>query len=140
MKRLTDEEIAELERLQQEATPGAWHTVGPGGGWGNHVAIKGEGGVDGPCVVHQWNLDQWVVDARAIVAGRNALPYLLAEVRASRASPSAPREVGDVLDAARGLMRYSEEGGPDWNDWEPRFEALRAALRLLSGADGKEGT
>jgi len=71
--RLTDEEIAELERLERKATAGPWLDTG------RYVS----GGDGGQIVVNDKHIDS--VDQALIAAARNALPKLLAEVRELRA-------------------------------------------------------
>lgn len=84
--RLTDEELEELERLEQDATPGPWvfrddscgeyRVLGPDC---KLVFNKDFGGL------RRHLMPPHEEDARLFVAARNALPSLLAEVRELRA-------------------------------------------------------
>lgn len=99
---LTEEQLSELERLNREATPGAWEwwtsnsvrrlkSLTPDG-W-QHVAeaFKACDGV--PCIAIQ------EADAELIAKTRNALPPLLSEVRQLRALEARVVEYRKALDA-----------------------------------------
>lgn len=82
---MTDEELTKLEALSSAATPGPWSEFCESGDW--WVSQKDE--FDGP---HAWvfnsNTDFWnkQEDVDLVVAARNALPALIAEVRRLRAT------------------------------------------------------
>lgn len=70
---VTDEELNELEALANEATPGPWRvTADP------VVSIN----VEAPSTFIA--IDYWERDANFVVAARDALPRLIAEVRQLR--------------------------------------------------------
>lgn len=81
---ITDEELAELERLEKEATRGPWEDEPLTGGgawiWGSKEARDAE----------TLNVSGYVAETRIyadvalICAARNALPALIAELRAAR--------------------------------------------------------
>lgn len=92
--RLTDEDLARLEGLENAATLGEWLADSRVGIDAVYVAPKSECllHVDvicsrsGDCNSGEWKKDpQAEKDHKLIAAARNALPKLLAEVRASRA-------------------------------------------------------
>ena len=99
--RLTDERLAELERLCAEATPGPWRTsredmesyaLDESGEWGHVVYIYRPDGHRMPVFGERAR-----EDARFIVAARAALPALIAEVRAlRRVAEAAERDVTDA--------------------------------------------
>jgi hypothetical protein len=102
--RLSDEQIAELERLEREATPGPWkarperrHPTSLLSPWGAHMAQFYDGDTTRERLGKRLPMDE---NAALSAAARNALPSLLAEVRASRASPPAPRDPEMRLGAA----------------------------------------
>lgn len=113
---LTETQIAELERLEKEATPGEWDVVcAPfAGTW--HV---------GQIRDHQANPLRSKADAVLAVKARNALPSLLASVLVSRSAPApAAREpirwdcgTGywgvEELNRRYGAGRFVAVGGPD---------------------------
>lgn len=74
---LTDEQLAEWERLAAGATRGPWHAV-ESQGW---RGIVGEGNLD----TVEITTDPWPTDLAFIAAARTAVPALVAEVRRLRA-------------------------------------------------------
>ena len=85
--RLTDAELDRLEGLHAAATPGPWESDV----WGDvTVCPPGEHIVIAEAPGNQ-------VHAGLIVAARNALPALLAEVREHRAREAARRAALDAL-------------------------------------------
>src|SRR5690606_22945170 len=95
--RLTDERLAELERLCAEATPGPWRTsredmesyaLDESGEWGHVVYIYRPDGHRMPVFGERAR-----EDARFIGAARAALPALIAEVRALRRVAEAALEL-----------------------------------------------
>src|SRR5690606_31918796 len=100
---LTDERLAELERLCAEATPGPWRTsrgdmesyaLDESGEWGHVVYIYRPDGHRIPLFGERAR-----EDARFIVAARAALPALIAELRALRR----------VAEAAEAVVRAQDE-------------------------------
>lgn len=91
---MTDERLAELERLEQAAMPGPWTWCG--------ADLYPDAGVEDERFAHQ-RLQRhdgvritvlergFVIDLLLIVAARNALPELLAEVRRLQACREALR-------------------------------------------------
>lgn len=73
-----------LEALLAKATPGPWHT-----GAGDHWSRDVRAGSDAPAFCGARN---GVADAALIVAAVNALPALIAELRAARRERDALRE------------------------------------------------
>ena len=130
MKRLTDEEIAELERLG--GWPRPWRTDASTEGEESDVVADNMAYPDEIAHLAEFSDER---DARLAVSAVNALPGLLAEVRASRASPSAP-----IREALRELVSACEPDGTHpahpWMRYTAALAAARAALRLLGGADG----
>jgi hypothetical protein len=72
-------DLDELERLEREATPGPWDMCR----FGPDVVVHGTG----------WSLYRH--DREFVVAARNALPALLAELRALRVVAEAAARVDD---------------------------------------------
>lgn len=92
--RLTDKELAELEQLEREATPGPW--VFRDDSCGEYRVLNQD------CkLVFNKDFDDLrrhlmpphEEDARLFVAARNALPSLLAEVRELRAAVAAEARI-----------------------------------------------
>jgi hypothetical protein len=153
---LTNEEIAELRRLERAATPGPWETKGPGDGWGDHVGIvRVPDHKDRRAVIHAWGLDEWAKDAAFIAAARNALPRLLD--LAERSSPArepaskvlACRECGwtaepCVHEGARLAAAFAALAPPPAREPEGLREALESAASLMervrSALDNGGGT
>ena len=82
---MTNEELAELERMLAKATPGEWsclNKVGVVFGPDCQVAHCGDFG-DKELV--PFNADRWQSDAALIVALRNAAPSLIATAREAEA-------------------------------------------------------
>lgn len=79
---ITEEQLAELERLEREATPGPWLVEDKRGWW----RVRGPGGVafDDGSACNEYNAECDADTRDLIVAARNALPQLLAEVRRLR--------------------------------------------------------
>ncbi len=76
---VSEEEIAELERLSQEAAPGPWEEH-PNGG-----RIADARGIPAACA-DGYSREERDRNRALIAAARNALPRLLAEVRRLRAA------------------------------------------------------
>ncbi len=90
MTRLTDDELAELERLEKAATPGPWSEYGrpqPTYAVEIDLAPADEEGTSTPVLKFCYfgQVDNGFADAEFVVAVRNALPSLLAELRELRA-------------------------------------------------------
>lgn len=119
---VTEEQLAELERLEREATPGPWSTckMMPSDGHDEAVAVLDADGfrANDVCDCYGDSRVEREANARVIVAARNALPALVAEVRRLR-EENAMR---DQRDEARELVRRYVEG-----------DCLYEVQRLLSG-------
>ena len=89
---ITEEQLAELERLEREATPGPWLVEDKRGWW----RVRGPGGVafDDGSACNEYNAECDADTRDLIVAARNALPQLLAEVRRLRAVVDACARAG----------------------------------------------
>ena len=133
MQRLTNEELDALESALAKATLGEWT-----------VEMDGPDDDDSPCdvvipeinrILHStdWadpeDFDQDVANAEAIVAARNALPALLAEVRELRRL-TTPEPIGE---------RHKD--GNWWLVWVPRAEHwFKCRWRSSFGDWQKSGT
>jgi hypothetical protein len=125
--RLTDAQLAELARLEKEATPGTWSTnertnldykcaeVWGDKGYGS-LLYTDDGGA-GLCDVE---------DAVLITAARNALPALLEEVREAREIKKLLREQIGPWELYDGTKVLYVEGD--------KYKELRR----LAGEDGKQ--
>jgi hypothetical protein len=89
MQRLTDEELAELERLEKAATPGFWNRRDIG----DSIIECEDDTLLCTFPSEQGNEDS---NAKFVALSRNALPLLLAEVRELRAA------------ALRGIIAWKE--------------------------------
>ena len=97
-ERVTDEELAEIERLDREATPGPWIDTG------DAVISDAERDCDGtPYVVVEPYCRP--ADRAFIAAARTLLPRLAASERARRKNDAA---IGRLLDEAGGTAREGE--------------------------------
>ena len=85
---LTDQYLAELERLCEKATPGPWATYAPSGGeYGKKYESMGVRDEQGAiCMSNQpgWAYPEQWDNGSFIAASRAALPALIAEVRRLR--------------------------------------------------------
>lgn len=105
---MTEERLAELERLEQAATPGPWDT-----GMLSMERVPSNSETD-------WH--QLGADEKLAVAARNGLPELLAEVRRLRACREALRLC---------LAEYVEEYGSASCDCEEPDCWVRKAVKAL---------
>lgn len=153
MADFTTADLDALAALEAGATPGPWSSVrtepccvipheehhdlyaGPPGGTGDNVAC------------HTAN----AADAACIVATRNALPALIAEVRARRAGIADDRQrfveavllaAKRVVDAKVAFAQAIEDGG-EWlahhKDLSDADDALALAVGALRALDARGG-
>ena len=128
---LTTAELDALDALNRARTPGLLDVLPwPGDGEGYAVA----------------EVDGWIVrsrstqrapaadDARAIAAALNALPALLAEVRASTAAAVEVRAVATALALHNACLACD---GEDQQDSCLYHESHELSARLLAALDGK---
>ena len=115
MKPLTDAELAELTRLDKEATPGPWRL--------GVVRIPPSWTIES----EMWSVAQTISgndehNAAMIIASRNALPRLLAEVRC----------LPDLLAACKEALCITPKPSPitgvDYQATTARREMLKAAI------------
>ena len=87
---LKEEELLELERLEQAATPGEWVLAQPGLYVGRTFIVPADWTGD-----HRWVCGDvhGYPNAQLIAAARNALPRLIAELRGARAEIERLREL-----------------------------------------------
>ena len=125
---MTEERLAELERLEQAATPGPWDcitqperdclisTEKPDADGRHHSIVFAPHGKG-------WDAIEWGIKARnvqCIVAARNALPELLAEIERLR-------KVGSEMVNAIEQWANGEAG------WSTRLRAAQEAARPVLG-------
>ena len=104
---LTDERLAELERLCAEATPGPWRVrhlcsgCGPDDDEGAGLGLE----IEGP--PQPWHEGQFAraADAKFIAAARDALPAMIAEVRALREENAALRWLAKVVETSETWLK-----------------------------------
>jgi hypothetical protein len=138
---MTDEQLAELEKLEREATPGPWEVCE----YVNDVSTFGkDSGRDKPATVrtirttweHPQLKDKWPIvhewfspylerkeyadidkkDAELIVSARNALPALIAEIRTLRAEV----KLRDERWAA--LRTWATDLRDNWRELKTQYE------------------
>lgn len=119
---LTPEELAELRRLDAEATPGPWRKYG---GSFDHPIIAASS-VELPTV--DLGTIGSKADANYVVATRNALPRLLAEIERLRGENTSVRE------GMRRRVLFMEE---EIKKAEAEIERLREELAELTAQEAK---
>lgn len=136
---LTDEQIAELERLDREATPGPWDVEGVSFDEdGNEVLMPY--GLCGPSGATIWSSGSGeythpdMSTARFVASARTAVPALVAEVRRLRVEvdhwKGAAREhAKNLADAVGALDLARREGAEEMRE--------RVAAWFDCGADGE---
>lgn len=116
MADLTDEQLAELERLQEAATPGPWESWRQGNQYLGTTYMPTARGVAASVVkgpLRPWNPHAMIAfgvkaeqheevrfidaDADLVVAMRNALPELLRSARLAKKAEAFLREHGEEL-------------------------------------------
>lgn len=133
----TSDDLAEWERLANEATPGPWRTEGPGNGWGDHITIEAAGDADGVGVIHAWETEEWRRDATFIAAAREAVPALIALVRSERSARAEAERERDEARAEADLYRRDSAGRMTAAEHRAR-EMAQAAADAIARADAAE--
>lgn len=130
---VTDAELAELERLNQEADEGPWSVLG-GGGDGLEILGPPEEGHEDAIIFS--DASAVPENAALVVAARNALPRLLAELRELREAVASLRlALARDFTPARIEERRAAEGLE-----RMRFDDFAQLWYYLAGAGGAIST
>lgn len=133
---MTDEQTAELERLEAAATPGPWENEGistsgrmRGGRPNGEVILRHD-----PNKLYRFDIDELSANQQLVPAMRNALPEFIAEIRAHRDSmkPMTPEQAQAELDAAPYAPPMSEADIQRVVKFCKDQETLRLANALLA--------